>query len=153
MRSSSGHDGWLRLEKHDKNYPERQNLSDEALEFVRDLFAVPIGRKCIENPKSRIGTAIKPSSQMVQPHEFGHDASKQTFLWLENLRKLVADPADYVAPRVIEYKGKLVNRWANQTPCGADNKGPSPDRWKLRSKTFDGIARAMADQWCQPLAA
>ena len=138
---------WRCQPKHDKDYPARQQKSDEALEFVRDLMAAPIPRQAIENPVSRIGTAIRPASQYVQPYEFGHDASKTTGLWLENLPKLVADPADYVEPRLIRYKGKLVKRWGNQSPCGADNKSPGPDRWKLRSKTFQGIADAMADQW------
>lgn len=138
---------WRCQPKHDRNYPERQQHSDEALDFVRDLMAAPISRQAIENPVSRIGTAIRPASQYVQPYEYGHDASKTTGLWLENLPKLVADPADYVEPRQVRYKGKLVNRWANQSPCGADNKSPGPDRWKLRSKTFQGIADAMADQW------
>lgn len=138
---------WRCQPKHDKDYPARQNASDEALEFVRDLMAAPISRQAIENPVSRIGTAIRPASQYVQPYEFGHDASKTTGLWLENLPKLVADPADYVPHRLVRYKGKLVKRWGNQSPCGADNKSPGPDRWKLRSKTFQGIADAMADQW------
>lgn len=138
---------WRCQPKHDKAYPERQNHSDEALEFVRDLMAAPIAQQCVENPVSRIGTAIRPASQYVQPYQFGHDASKTTGLWLQDLPKLVADPADYVEPRVIRYRGKLVNRWANQSPCGADNKSPGPDRWKLRSKTFTGIAEAMATQF------
>lgn len=138
---------WRCQPKHDANYPERQRNSDEALEFVRDLMAAPIAQQCVENPVSRIGTAIRPASQYVQPYQFGHDASKTTGLWLQELPKLVADPADYVEPRVIRYKGKLVNRWSNQSPCGADNKSPGPDRWKLRSKTFTGIAEAMATQF------
>jgi len=138
---------WRCQPKHDADYPARQQKSDEALEFVRDLMAAPIPRQAIENPVSRIGTAIRPASQYVQPYEFGHDASKNTGLWLENLPKLVADPADYVPHRLVRYKGKLVKRWGNQSPCGADNKSPGPDRWKLRSKTFQGIADAMADQW------
>jgi len=138
---------WRCQPKHDKNYPERQRNSDEALEFVRDLMDAPIDQQCVENPVSRIGTAIRPASQFVQPYEFGHDASKTTGLWLQNLPKLVADPADFVEPRMVRYKGKLVKRWANQSPCGADNKSPGPDRWKLRSKTFTGIAEAMATQF------
>lgn len=138
---------WRCQPKHDADYPARQQASDEALEFVRDLMAAPISQQCIENPVSRIGTAIRPATQYVQPYQFGHDASKNTGLWLQNLPELVADPDDYVAPRTIRYKGKLVKRWANQSPCGADNKSPGPDRWKARSKTFTGIAEAMATQF------
>ena len=138
---------WRCQPKHDADYPARQQASDEALEFVRDLMAAPIQQQCIENPVSRIGTAIRPATQYVQPYEFGHDASKNTGLWLQNLPKLVADPDDFVPHRLVRYKGKLVKRWGNQSPCGADNKSPGPDRWKLRSKTFSGIAEAMATQF------
>lgn len=127
--------------------PERMAKSDEALEFVRDLMAAPIERHAIENPVGRVGSCIRPADQYVQPYEFGHDASKRTGLWLEGLPLLEADPANYVQPRIETYKGKRVRRWANQAPCGADAKAPGPNRWKLRSKTFQGIADAMADQW------
>lgn len=139
---------WRCQPKHDANYPERQHNSDEALEFVRDLMAAPIPRQAIENPVSRIGTAIRPASQYVQPYQFGHDASKNTGLWLENLPLLPVPPeSEWIKPRRVRYNGKMVNRWANQSLCGADNKSPGPDRWKLRSKTFDNIAEAMADTW------
>jgi len=139
---------WRCQPKHDKDFPARQQASDEALEFVRDLMAAPIPRQAIENPVSRIGTAIRPASQYVQPYQFGHDASKNTGLWLENLPLLpVPHESEWIPPRMVRYQGKLVKRWANQSACGADNKSPGPDRWKLRSKTFQGIADAMADTW------
>lgn len=130
--------------------PAREAKRQEALEFVRDLAAAPIARACIENPKSCIGTenaAPGFEPQMVQPYQFGHDHSKQTYLWRRELPKLVADPADYVEPRLEQYKGKTVKRWANQSPCGADRLGPSADRGHKRSRFFTGIANAMADQW------
>lgn len=140
---------WRCLPKHDPS-GEREAKRQEALQFVRDLAAAPIARACIENPKGCIGTenaapGFRPS--MVQPYEFGHDVSKQTYLWLRDLPELERDPADYVAPRVIDYRGKPVNRWANQSPCGADSTGPSADRGHKRSRFFAGIARAMARQW------
>ena len=83
----------------------------------------------------------------MQPYEFGHDHSKQTYLWLRELPELERDPAQYIEPRVIEYRGKPAKRWANQSPCGADRMGPSDDRGHQRSRFFAGIARAMAEQW------
>ncbi len=126
---------------------ERRAARDEALEFVRDLMAAPIGQWAIENPKSVISGRIRKADQMIQPYQFGHDHSKQTCLWLHELPKLEADPADYVEPRLEQYKGKTVKRWANQCPSGADRTGPSADRWKKRSTFFKGFARAMAEQW------
>lgn len=146
---------WRCNPKHDPT-GERARKSDEALEFVRNLMAAPIDAQALENPRGRIGTAIRKADQEIHPYEFGHDASKTTGLWLDNLPPLKKDPAQYVAPRQIQYKGKTVNRWANQSPCGADARGPSETRGKDRGKTYPGIARAMADQWTgitrQPVA-
>jgi hypothetical protein len=116
-------------------------LTEDALDFVRELMAAPVTRICIENPVSVISTRIRKPDQIVQPYEYGCDASKKTCLWLKNLPKLT--PTQYVEPRVVDGK----KRWANQCDSGQNKLGPSEDRWKLRSATFDGIAKAMADQW------
>ncbi len=140
---------WRCQPKHDPS-GEREAKRQEALEFVRDLAAAPIDRACIENPKGCIGTegaAPGFTPTMVQPYEYGHDHSKQTYLWLRDLPPLVPNPADYIEPRRETYRGKPVNRWANQSPCGADRMGPSDDRGHERSRFFSGIARAMAEQW------
>jgi hypothetical protein len=127
---------------------ERRAARAEAVEFFRDMLDYSeIPARCLENPKGVISSRIRPPNQYVQPYEFGHDCSKTTGLWLEGLPELVKDPADYVAPRVIEYRGKQVKRWANQSPCGADRTGPSKDRGHKRSRFFAGIAAAMAEQW------
>ena len=119
----------------------------EALDFVRLLLDAPIPRIALENPVSIISSKIRKPDQMVQPYDFGHDASKRTCLWLKGLPPL--RPTQYVAPRtVVTPTGRIAQRWANQCDnYGHDNKSPSPDRWKLRSATFQGIADAMADQW------
>jgi hypothetical protein len=140
---------WRCQPKHD---PSRGREANRllALEFVRDLGEAPIEKMCVENPKSCIGTAgVLPGfeSQMVQPYRFGHDHSKETYLWRRDLPELLADPADFVEGRDDVYKGKPVKRWANQSPCGADKMGPSKDRGHKRSKFFAGFANAMADQW------
>jgi hypothetical protein len=76
--------------------------------------------------------------QIIQPWQFGHPESKSTCLWLSGLPLL--QPTD-VLP--LPESG----RWANQTPSGQNKLGPSADRWKLRSVTYQGIADAMAAQW------
>ena len=141
---------WRCLPQHAAKHPGRAAKKAEAIEFVRDIGSADIDEMCVENPKSCIGTenalpGFDP--QLVQPYNFGHNHSKETYLWRKGLAELVADPADYIAPRQVMYKGKLRNRWANQSPCGADSMGPSADRGHKRSKFFAGIANAMADQW------
>jgi hypothetical protein len=100
-----------------------------ALDFVRSLMAAPIPRKAIENPISIISSRIRKPDQIIQPWQFGHGETKATCLWLEGLPKLL--PTDVVAGREAR-----VHRMA-----------PSPDRWKERSRTYEGIAAAMANQW------
>lgn len=126
-----------------KRRPERAAKTEEALDFVRTLLDAPIDRITLENPTGCIGTRIRPADQWIQPYEYGDDASKKTGLWLKNQPLLQPDPADYVEPRMV--KGKP--RWGNQTDSGQNNLGPTEDRWKIRSKTFTGIARAMAIQY------
>ena len=94
----------------------------------------------LENPVGILSKYMgKPS--IIQPYEFGHDASKKTCLWLHNLPPLKS--GKYIEPRMV---GGMP-RWSNQTDSGQNVLGPSPDRWKIRSTTYQGIAGAMADQW------
>jgi hypothetical protein len=137
--------------KHRVNNPERWAKSMAALDFFDIHDTAPVERKCTENSVGLISTLRRKSDQIIQPYNFGNDASKRTCLWLHKLKKLVADPSQYIAPRIIEYRGKLVKRWANQSPCGADKTAPGPDRWKIRSRTHTGPADAMAAQWFNPL--
>jgi hypothetical protein len=108
---------------------EEQALQRLALWFVKDLMGAPIPMKCIENPVSVISTFIRKPDQIIHPWQFGHEEEKTTCLWLYGLPKLV--------PTCI--MEKRVNR--------LHKLGPSPDRWKERSKTYLGIAVAMANQW------
>jgi len=124
----------------------RQAKTDAALQFVRDLIDAAPPRYAIENPVGAIGTKIRPADQYVQPYQFGDDASKKTGLWLRGLPKL--RPTVFVEPRKIERPGKTpVFRWSNQTDSGQNRLGPSADRATIRSKTYPGIAAAMAEQW------
>lgn len=133
--------------------PPRWDAMREGAEFFRDLGEAPIDKIARENPimhKYAREIVGRGADQYVQVHDFGDDASKRTGLWLDNLPELEADPADYVEPRIIEYpkgSGRMVKRWANQSPCGADKRGPSADRGHLRGKTYAGIAKAMAETW------
>ncbi len=116
-------------------------LTEDALAFVRMLMGAPIPRVAIENPVSVISTRIRKPDQIITPSQFGHDASKKTCLWLKGLPLL--RPTQLVEPRII--RGR--KRWGNQTDSGQNRLSPSPDRWKIRSATYPGIAAAMADQW------
>jgi hypothetical protein len=121
--------------------PGRQALTVEALDFIRLLLGAPIPRIAIENPVGCISTQIRKPDQIIQPYMFGDDASKQTCLWLKNLPALIS--TETVEPRIIDGK----KRWGNQTDSGQNKLPPSADRWKIRSTTYAGIAKAMADQW------
>lgn len=111
----------------------------DALAFVQFLMDLPVEKICIENPLSVISTRIRKPDQKVQPYWFGHPEQKTTCLWLKNLPLLV--PTNMVAPGPVHItkSGKSMPAWYNIPP--------GPDRWKLRSKTFSGLADAMADQW------
>jgi hypothetical protein len=124
-----------------KRKPERAQHTEEALDFVRTLLDAPIPKIALENPIGCISTRIRKPTQTIQPYHFGDDASKSTCLWLKGLPYLL--PTDFVEPRIVNGK----RRWANQTDSGQNRLPPSPDRWKIRSETYIGIANAMAKQW------
>lgn len=119
-------------------FAQKQREQADALDFVRLLLAAPISRIALENPVSVISSRIRKPDQIVQPWQFGHPESKTTCLWLKNLPPL--------APTCILPLPES-GRWENQTASGQNKLGPSPDRWKLRSATYRGIADAMAAQW------
>jgi hypothetical protein len=116
-------------------------LTEDALDFVRKLLDAPIERIALENPVSVISSRIRKPDQIINPYEFGHDASKKTCLWLKNLPKLVS--TNLIEPRIINGR----KRWGNQTDSGQNKLAPSDDRWKIRSETYEGIAKAMSEQW------
>ena len=109
-----------------------------ALEFVRRLMNADIPKIAIENPIGVISSAIRKPDQIIQPFQFGHPESKSTCLWLKGLPKLI--PTNILTKPDRGF-------WDNQTKSGQNKLTPSPDRWKLRSKTYLGIANAMAAQW------
>lgn len=107
----------------------RINETAGALDFVRRLLNAPIPRIALENPISIISTRIRKPDQIIQPWMFGHPETKATCLWLKNLPTLVPT-------NIVEGREARVHR-----------EPPGPDRWKNRSRTLQGIADAMADQW------
>lgn len=107
----------------------KQRDQSQALDFVRLLLNAPVERIALENPVSIISSRIRKPSQVIQPWQFGHGECKATCLWLKNLPELL--PTNVVSGR---------EQRVHMLP-------PSPTRWKERSRTFTGIAQAMADQW------
>lgn len=138
-------DGWDLMVAHppcthlavsgSRHFHRKQREQAEALDFVRLLMNAPVPRWCIENPVSVISSSITPPQQIIQPWQFGHGETKTTCLWLHNLPRL--KPTNCVPgrePRV------------HHMPPGAE-------RWKERSRTYEGVAEAMAQQWGGPLPA
>jgi hypothetical protein len=132
-------DGWDLMVAHppcthlaisgSRHFHRKQREQVEALDFVRLLMASPIERWCIENPVSVISSMIRQPDQIIQPWEYGHGEVKATCLWLKNLPRL--KPTDCVNGRIPR---------VHMMP-------PGPDRWKERSRTFEGVAEAMGEQW------
>lgn len=113
-------------------------LTEDALDFVSFLLNTPIPRIALENPVGIISKRIRKPDCIIQPYQFGHPESKRTCLCLKNLP--VLQPTDILPT-------PPSGRWRNQTPTGQNRLGPSKDRWKERSKTYENIATAMAIQW------
>jgi len=174
-------------------------LTEDALDFVKELMSANIPKIAIENPISVISSRIRKPDQIIQPWHYGEDASKKTCLWLKGLPKLEINTEQVVSPKgwsKVMFADDMVSCecceepyciscdthysdcgcigpteddtiqknvdgilfgtriqpaprmiWGNQTPSGQNALGPSPDRWKLRSTTYQGIANAMAQQW------
>jgi hypothetical protein len=112
-----------------RHFWRKQKEQAEALDFVRALMDAPVPRIAIENPVSVISTRIRKPDQIVQPWMFGHGETKATCLWLKNMPPLVPT-------KVVSGREPRVHRMA-----------PGPNRWRERSRTYFGLAQAMAAQW------
>lgn len=127
--------------------------TEEAVELVKELLELTRATPSyLENPVSLISSRIRKPDQIIQPYDFGEDASKKTCLWLNKLPPLI--PPSRVQGRIVEYpkgSGKLVERWSNQTDSGQNKLPPSANRWKERSRSYPGIAKAMAEQWIRDI--
>lgn len=133
---------WYNVEKYGEAALKRHEHRAEAIEFFRKLYDLPVSKIAIENPVGIMSTHLRKPDQIINPYQFGDPYEKQTCLWLKGLPLL--EPTDVVEPepRVIYKSGKSHPAWyakcASLTP---------DERAKMRSKTFPGIARAMATQW------
>ena len=146
---------------------QASGVQQEALDFVRLLLSAPVPHIALENPVSIISTRIRKPDQVIQPWMFGHGETKATCLWLKNLPKLEPtavvvpewavnpdgsinlsakgkrdNPTHFLTGRIRVLKGAQREQWERIHRCP-----PGPERWKIRSKTYEGIAEAMADQW------
>lgn len=104
-------------------------VQDEAIDFVKALLNADIPMIALENPISIISSRIRKPDQIIQPWQFGHGETKATCLWLKNLPTLKST-------NIVEGRSDRIHRMP-----------PGPDRWKERSRTYKGIAHAMATQW------
>lgn len=121
-----------------RRVPGRSAKTSAAVEFVKQIAQAPIEMIAIENPVGCLSTLWRKPDQIIQPWYFGDDASKKTCLWLKGLPLL---------RETNRLPGDNTTRRANQTASGQNKLGPSPTRALERSKTYPGIAKAMANQW------
>ncbi len=113
----------------------------QGIDFFMKFVGLPIPMIAIENPIGIMSTKYRKPDQIIQPYEFGHNASKKTCFWLQQLPPL--KPTKCIEGKLVG--GKRI--WGNQTPSGQNKLGPSKDRSKIRSITYQGVADAMASQW------
>ena len=122
-------------------HPDRRELQKQALSFVSNLLNANIDRIALENPIGAISSNIRKPDQIIHPYQFGHDTAKSTCLWLKNLQ--ILRYTKIVEPKSFKMgDGKNYNKLHYET-----FNLPVEERWKVRSATFLGIAKAMADQW------
>lgn len=122
-------------------WPDKLAEQAEAVAFFMALVNAPIPRIAVENPVGIMSTVYRQADQVIQPYWFGHDASKATCLWLKNLPFLWS--TGFYPPRYVNG----LPRWSNQTDTGQNRLTPDDDRAIERSRTYEGIAAAMAAQW------
>ena len=127
---------------------ERLINQRKALNFVQKLLDAPIKKIALENPVSVISSQIRKPDQIIQPYEFGHSEAKKTCLWLKNLPKLkptkIVDKGEFMEWVDKNGKKKRQAKWYMDVLSKAKTKA---ERQKLRSKTYQGIADAIAKQW------
>jgi hypothetical protein len=137
-----------------QHWPQKQKdgRQQKAIDFFMSLVKAPIEKICIENPMSIMSTAYRKPDQIIQPWQYGHEAQKTTCLWLKNLNKL--EPTNIVSKgEFIEFVSKkgIKKKQPKWYFDALKNSKTKEDRTTLRSKTFKGIAEAMANQFTQPL--
>jgi site-specific DNA-cytosine methylase len=113
-------------------FKHKEKEQNASIDFFMKLIKAPIPKICVENPISIMSTVYRKPDQIIQPWMFGHGETKATCLWLKNLPLL--EPT-----KIVKGREARVHRLS-----------PSPNRWKERSRTYTGIAEAMAEQWGEP---
>jgi len=132
---------WFNIEKYGEKAIKRFKDREEAVDFFMKIANAPIEKICIENPLGIVSTRWRKPDQIIQPYQFGHSEAKKTCLWLKGLKTLTH--TKIVEPEYTTYKsGKRMATWYAEAW-----KLPKEKRTILRSKTFQGIANAMAKQW------
>lgn len=129
--------------------PGRAALTEEAVTFALDLWAAPIDIVCLENSVGLLSSRLREPDEVIQPYDFGEDASKATALWLRGL-PILAPTKRFTGRFVHNSKGRFVERWSNQTDSGQNRLAPSETRSMDRARFYPGIAAAMAAQWTKP---
>ena len=133
---------WFNEERYGDKARQRKELRNEAANFFMSFINADVDKIAVENPIGYMSTVYQKPSQIIHPYMFGDPARKATCLWLKGLTKLT--PTDIVEPIVIHYQ----NGNGTDNPWHMDTlKLPPNERAKARSKTFPGIAAAMAEQW------
>ena len=136
---------WFNVEKYGEKAIKRLQDRQKAYEFFMTFVNADCDRIAIENPIGYISSHYRKPDQTIQPYQFGHHARKATCLWLKGLPKLV--PTEIVDPGEIRDGGYSIGAHADGTNNGKWLRFNDPELAKLRSKTFPGIAKAMAEQW------
>lgn len=133
---------WFDTGKYGKSAWERMNKRNEAIAFFYSFVLADCEKVAIENPLGVMSTAFRHADQIIQPYMFGDAAEKRTCLWLKGLNKLV--PTNIVEP-----PARHTFASSNSMPDWYVKLGnlPKKERSRLRSQTFPGIAKAMAEQW------
>ena len=125
-------------------YPTRRQDMLDSVEFVKALYNCSIPRVAIENPVGLLSSKFRKPDQIIQPYMFGDEATKTTCLWLKNVPNLKPTHIVGKGDRVTFKSGKSHPKWYADALATAKTK---QERQTLRSKTFQGIANAIADQW------
>lgn len=133
---------WFNVERYGEKAVQRMKDREKAIEFFMQFANADCERIAIENPIGAMSTAYRKPNQIIHPYMFGDPERKGTYLWLKGLPELV--PTNVVKPNIVVYK----NGKGTDSPWHINTmRLPKEERAKMRSKTFPGIAKAMAEQW------
>lgn len=138
---------WFNVERYGGKAIQRKKYREDAIKFFMDFANADCDKIAIENPIGVMSTAYRKPNQIIHPYMFGDPERKGTCLWLKGLKEL--KPTNIVEPNIIAYK----NGKGTDSPWHMNTmRLPKQERSKLRSKTFPGIAKAMAEQWAVKMA-